>query len=121
MPVIRPLPSLRGSVIAYSEQLDSWLGRSQDHRQFLNDTSKSDVPFHGNFYERLMQARSLAEQLRKTKSEMADRMLLQAGIAVLADNMARLKVTRHQYLDAQSMFPLPAAAELDAAKLTGRG
>jgi len=32
MPVIRPLPGARGSVIAYSEQLDLWFGR-QSHSE----------------------------------------------------------------------------------------
>jgi phage terminase Nu1 subunit (DNA packaging protein) len=123
MPVVRPVPSSRGSVIAYSEQLDSWLGRSQDRRQLVDAGGKNnDTGLNVNFYDRLMEARSLTQQLMKTKAEMAECVrMLRAQTALLRQNMVRMQFARNQYADAQSMQPLAAAAELNVAKLARGG
>jgi hypothetical protein len=118
MPVVRPVPGSRGSVIAYSEQVDAWVGRSQLRREHLDTNGKSNISFSENFYDRLMQARSLIRQLMKTRTEMADRMLsLQAEIAALRENMLRMQIARNQYLSGQSMLSLPAVAGLNSAQL----
>jgi hypothetical protein len=114
MPVGRPLPTSRGSVIAYSEQLDLWLGRSKDRPQPLGASGTHDL----SFYERLMQAQSLTRQLRETKAEMADRMtMLQAEVALLRENMLRMRLIGNRYTDERLAAPAPAAPEVRLASV----
>jgi phage terminase Nu1 subunit (DNA packaging protein) len=113
MPVARPLPSLRGSVIARSEQLDSWFGRRSEVQTvtaplpsltFMLSTRRDLHEAHAHAVE-------LTQQIQQTKLEMKVRMnLLQAEVALLKENLIRLSLVRNP---ANVTFPVTVAMELN--------
>jgi phage terminase Nu1 subunit (DNA packaging protein) len=105
LPVMRPLSRLRGSVIAYSEQLDSWLGRSRPETR--STASQVGISHGENLFENLLQARSLTKQLRATKVEMRDNMsMLESEVLLLKENMIRMKLASSLYMVAQRVTSL---------------
>lgn len=110
MPIVRPVPGSRGSVIAYSKHLDAWIGRSHKYLKTLRVDPKLEARGGGNFYGGLLQAQSLTQKLRQTNAEMADRMRgLQVEIALLRENMERMALARNHYLDEQPRVPIALA------------
>jgi phage terminase Nu1 subunit (DNA packaging protein) len=102
MPVVRPLPSLRGSVIAYSEQLDSWLGRPRSETQL--SALQGGTPRRENLLENLLQARTLRAEIRATKIEMEGNMnLLKSEVSLLRENLIRMKLASSLYTVAQRL------------------
>lgn len=88
MPVVRPLPSSRGSVIAHSEQLDSWLGR-QPGAVFETSPSQAQVQ-QEDFRQNLACARSLTREVRAARLQMRDQVsMLKANVALLK-NLIRM-------------------------------
>lgn len=121
IPVVRPLPSLRGSVVAYSEQLDTWLGRR-------SGVETAATPLQGltfmmgsrrDLHETHAHAIELTQQIRQTKLEMTVRMsLLQAQVALLKENLTRLNFVRNS---ANLTFPVTATMELNWLQWSERG
>lgn len=98
MPVVRPLPGSRGSVIAQSEQIDSWLGRGSSPSSRPLIDSLHDAGRRDGFEQNLALARSLTQQLRITRLEMSGHMsMLQAEVALLRENLNRMKLAGSDY------------------------
>jgi phage terminase Nu1 subunit (DNA packaging protein) len=118
LPVMRPLSRLRGSVIAYSEQLDSWLGRS--HSETRSTASQAGISHGENLFENLLRARSLTKQLRATKVEMRDNLsMLESEVLLLKENVTRMKLASSLYMVVQRVTSVapeslsPTASELE--------
>jgi phage terminase Nu1 subunit (DNA packaging protein) len=98
MPVARPLPGSRGSVIAYSEQLDSWLRRRsalQANRVIAR--LKTDTRRGQDCQQTLVQARQLKQQLQATNLQMADHISkLRAELDRLKQNVTRMTLAGPQ-------------------------
>jgi phage terminase Nu1 subunit (DNA packaging protein) len=92
MPVARPLRSSRGSVIAYSEQLDSWLRRRSDLQANRVIAGLNTDARRGRDYQQtLSQARRLKQQLQATRLQMTGHMsLLRAELDRLKQNVTRM-------------------------------
>lgn len=93
LPVIRPTNGARGSVIAYSEQIDGWLRdtRSAGARRDLEDRLERSVD-HATFQENLRRARQASDKLRATRLEMEAHMTsLQREVAALRAAVIRMK------------------------------
>jgi phage terminase Nu1 subunit (DNA packaging protein) len=116
MPIMRPVPASRGSVIAYSDQLDAWLGRSRDRSQSVAANANRESQPSGNFYEDLVRARALAQKLVQTTVEMRDRTnSLKAQITQLRENMHRIKLAANQHKDDRLISANPAPAKVGFA------
>lgn len=90
MPVVRPVPGARGSVIAHSEQLDSWLRRSLEIRPLA--PSFHAKLRHEDLHQNVAWARSLAQRLEMLKLEIGGHMiLLQVQVALLQQHVNRMK------------------------------
>lgn len=100
MPVVRPLPSLRGSVIAYSEQLDSWLARSLPEAS--SSALSAGIFYSQNLLQNVLQARALTAQIRATKTAIDDNMsLLRSEMSLLKENVIRMRSSGSLYRVAQ--------------------
>jgi hypothetical protein len=92
MPVVRPLRGSRGSVIAHSEQLDLWLRGSHSAAGPLASSLHAKIG-RENLHQHLALARSLTQQLETTRLQMSGHMsLLQAEVALLRENVSRMKL-----------------------------
>lgn len=112
MPVVRPLPGARGSVIAHSEQLDSCLRRQPHSEARPLATSFQANMGPENLNQNLIWARLLTQQLAATRAQMIGHMsMLNDQVALLRENVERMKVRGGRY---QGASPL-TATEVSAA------
>ncbi len=103
MPVIRPVEGSHGSVIAYSQQLDSWLSRSGCGAR----KDSAPAPDH-KVLQALMQAQALVQKIRETRIQMGDCILgLQAELSSLKENVTRMKMAGDQFLGLGLLPPSP--------------
>jgi len=102
MPVVRPLASSRGSVIAHSDQLDLWLRRS-DSGALPHAPSFHAQIRREDFQQNLALARSLMRQLEATRLQMS---MLEAQVALLRQNVTRMKLVGSQYGGERATPPL---------------
>jgi hypothetical protein len=111
MPVVRPLPSSRGTVIAYSEQVDRWLGRlsaMQTHSAI--PISERIVQRGQDFQQNLARSHMLTQQLQQTKLQMSDRMLkLKTEIDLLKKNVTRMNLAGRSYNNERLLLPISSA------------
>jgi len=104
MPVIRPLPGSRGSVITYSGQLDSWLVRHSRVETASSQSQRAITATRHDFHETLVRTRELNQQIRRTKMEMGARMsLLQTQVSLLKETLIRMNLVGNR----SARLPLP--------------
>lgn len=91
MPVIRPLPGSRGSVVAYSEHLDSWL-LARAHVQSASSLAAPMRIRHARDYrDTLAKTEELRREFQQTRRQMETRMsLLSAEVSQLRENLVRM-------------------------------
>jgi phage terminase Nu1 subunit (DNA packaging protein) len=110
MPVIRPVEGNHGSVIAYSEQLDSWLKRTDCGAP----RHSAPRPDHSNqMLHALIQAQALVQEIRETRMQMGHCITgLKAELSSLKENVTRIKTAGNQFLGSGSLPPGPVDLEL---------
>lgn len=94
LPIIRPSNGLRGAVVAYSEQIDSWLRESRatasGHHQ--RKTKMHRLNHREVWQENLRKARQGSEQLRATRLQMEAHMgSLEKEVTLLRAAVIKMK------------------------------
>lgn len=113
MPVIRPLPGSRGSVIAYSEHLDSWL-RVRAHQFASPLATPVTIRHQQDFHDTFAKTEELRRQFQQTRRQMETHVnLLKAEVSLLRENLIRMKLVGNLYAEGQV---LPSGKDIFLAR-----